>query len=325
VTGADARSVRIAISSKPNGSIRIGGHLSISRGLAALARNAVASGCEAVQLFSRSPRGGPAKALDPADVQAMQQTLQGAGIGPLIVHCPYYVSPAHDRPDLGELATEIIADDLGRAAILGASYIVVHAGHSKRGDAASAASAVALRVATAVERHLSSDGVSADPARAPLVLIENGVGGRGDAAGTLEAWAACVHGVLARGFPAGGCLDTAHMWGAGWDLSADSVDVLLERLAALDILDKLKVIHFNDSSADPGSRRDRHEHIGQGQIPLEVFRRLLRDSRLSGRVGIVETDPADNGIARDVSALSKLRDGGDADDPGGGEVPRATT
>lgn len=286
--------------------LRIGGHLGISRGLAALARQAVAWGCEAVQLFSRSPRGGPAKAWDPADLEQMRAALDAAGIGPLIVHCPYYVSPAHDRPEMGDLAVQIIAEDLARARAVGASFVVVHAGHSRTGGPEAAAAAVADRVAAAIRRYREQDWPGPGE---PLVLIENGAGGRGDAAGTMAGWAACIHGVSARGLPVGACLDTAHLWGAGWELGEQPAQRLLSGISSLGILDMLKVIHFNDSSAAPGSRRDRHEHIGEGLIPEEVFSGLLRSPQLGGRAGIVETDPADGGVSRDVLALKRLRDG----------------
>jgi deoxyribonuclease-4 len=266
-------------------------------------------------MFSRSPRGGPAKALDPSEISKMNATLQGAGIGPLIVHCPYYVLPAHDNPEVGALATQIIAEDLARAKTIGASYVVVHAGHSRAAGSAAAgsatagsaaaASAVADRVSAAIDRF--AGGSPPEPGD-PVVLIENGAGGRGDAAATMATWALCIQGVAARGLPVGGCMDTAHLWGAGWELGDDPAERLLAGLASLGMLDRLRVIHFNDSSAAPGSRRDRHEHIGEGVIPEEVFCGLLRSPLLCGRSGIVETDPENGGVARDIAALRRLRD-----------------
>lgn len=285
--------------------MRVGGHLSISRGFAAMAREAERIGCEAVQVFTRSPRGGPAKALDEADINLMQRTFVGAGIGPLVVHTPYFVSPANEKEEVGALATQMIVEDGIRAARLGAPFVVVHAGHRKKGEPHEATAAVVDRIGSAV-RTLES---APETAGKVLVLLENGAGGRGDAAGSLRLWAACITGASEAGFPLGGCLDTAHLWGAGWELDPARVELLVTAIEDAGILDRLHVIHFNDSSAAAGSRMDRHVHIGDGVIPLPVFSALLQDPRLGGVVGIVETDPADNGVARDVDTLKRLRVG----------------
>jgi deoxyribonuclease IV len=120
-------------------------------------------------------------------------------------------------------------------------------------------------------------------------------------------WADCVKGIAEKGHPIGACLDTAHLWGAGWDLQPDNVTLLVDAIEGSGILPYLRVIHLNDSSAEAGSRRDRHEHIGDGIIPLRVFKSLLTEPRLAAVAGIVETDPAEEGVARDVQTLKRLR------------------
>ena len=283
--------------------VRLGIHLSIARGMAAMAREAVRTGCEAVQVFTRSPRGGRAKPLDSADVAKMKETLQGADIGPLIVHTPYYVLPANDDPRIGELATQIIREDSERAIELGASYVVVHAGHSRQG-ATAATAAVARRVSAAV-----AELAEAGRADEVLVLIENGAGGRGDASASLGDWAACLHGVREAGLPIGACLDTAHLWGAGWPPGDDPVEALVDRLCELDIAPLLRVIHLNDSACAAGSGRDKHVHLGTGQIPLKTLGAILHHPAFAGLVGIVETNPANDGSAKDIALLKRLRAG----------------
>lgn len=326
--------------------VRVGAHLSIGRGFGAMARVAVEMGCETVQVFSRSPRGGAAKRLDPADLAKMKGVLEGAGIGPLVVHTPYFVAPASHSEEVGELATRMIVEDGVRAAALGAPYVVVHAGHYRGEGGRCGAEMVARRVGAAI-RQLMEDGGDveggggaggAGRGPCPLVLVENGAGGRGDAAGSLEDWAMCLHLMRAEGLPVGACLDTAHLWGAGWDLGAgggdgdcapggdggsDEGDVqrLVRKLGGLGVLGLIKVLHLNDSSADRGSRRDRHEHIGDGQIPLHVFRSVLREPSFAGLPGIVETSPDDGALARDIALLKELRggDGAPGRDAGAGE------
>ncbi len=283
--------------------MRVGGHLSIGRGFSVMAREACRIGCESVQVFTRSPRGGAAKPLDESDVAQMRETLEGADIGPLVVHTPYFVSPANDKQEVGALATQMIVEDGIRAARLGAPYIVVHAGHRKKGEPEDATRAVVQRIGDAV-RVLESEPETAGKV---LVLLENGAGGRGDAAGSLMLWAACIKGASEAGFPLGGCLDTAHLWAAGWDLDPVRTERLVTAIEDAGILERLRVVHFNDSSVEAGSRKDRHVHIGDGVIPLPVFSALLGDPRLDGVAGIVETDPAGGGVARDVATLKQLR------------------
>ncbi|MDP2871857.1 MAG: TIM barrel protein [Bacillota bacterium] len=326
----------------PSG-VRVGAHVSIGRGFAAMARAAAEIGCESVQVFTRSPRGGAAKKLDPADLAKMKRVFEGAGIGPLVVHTPYFVAPASHKEEVGELATRMIVEDSIRAQALGAAYVVVHAGHYKGEAGRRGPEMVALRVGAAI-RELSGAGGGGSTGgggrggdggpdgcpggKCPLVLVENGAGGTSDASGRLEDWAECLHLIRAEGLPVGGCLDTAHLWGSGWEFDlADSgepddddagagrgpgreaVRRLIAKLEELDVLSMVKVLHLNDSCADRGSCKDRHEHIGKGQIPLEAFRALLRQPSFAGVPGIVESSPDDGALAADMVLLKQLRDG----------------
>jgi deoxyribonuclease-4 len=298
--------------------MRIGAHLSISGGFAAMAGRARAMGCEAVQVFSRSPRGGPAKPISATDAAAMKATFGEAGIGPLIVHAPYYAIPASEREELGELAVEIIAEDCRRAAALGAGYVVVHGGSSRDPEPAAGLGAVVARVTAAAR----AAGPLVDAAGVRVVL-ENG-GTRTDALHDLSDWAAALDLLENSGVAAGACLDVAHLWAAGHDLSPRGLAALLRRLEDLGVLSRLRVVHLNDSSAEHGSMLDRHEHIGQGLLPPELFAQLLTEPRLEGVAGIVETDGRPEDVARDLRLLKELRSSG-AGRAGGGAsgAPRA--
>jgi len=281
--------------------VRIGAHLSISRGFAAMARSAEKMGCETVQVFTRSPRGGPAKPLDPVDVRKMASVLTGAGIGPLIVHAPYYVAPASEKPDIGELAIQIIAEDCIRAAELGAGYVVVHAGHNRDAAPGAGPGTVARRLVEAAAR-------LGRPARGRVeILLENGAGARGDAAGDLLDWSTSILMAADAGAPVAACLDTAHLWAAGVSLAPHEVDGLVELLDRIHILASLRVVHLNDCSSKPGGGRDRHDHIGEGDIPLDTFRALLGHHALASLPGIVETRDDDGALQRDVETLRRLR------------------
>lgn len=326
----------------------------------------------------------------------MWKTFEGAGIGPLVVHTPYFVAPASHKEEVGGLATRMIVEDVRRARELGARYVVVHAGHYQPGSGAggggvgsavrakggagaeagagagvawpgggaeayggigagsgsrggSGPEMVACRVGAAL-RELAEEGfgdggggvggsggsggstggsrgsgrgagegpdvagrVGSGQGGEPLVLVENGAGSKGDASGTLERWAMCLHLLRAEGLPIGGCLDTAHLWGSGWDLAAGDgeagVELLIQELSKLDLLGLIKVLHLNDSSAERASGKDRHEHIEDGVIPAGAFRRLLREPAFAGLPGIVESSPDDGKLARDMVVLKRLRDG----------------
>jgi deoxyribonuclease-4 len=269
-----------------------------------MAKSAAEMGCETVQVFTRSPRGRSAKPLDPADVETMHRVFASAGIEPLVVHAPYFVAPASEKPEIAQLAVQIVAEDGVRAARLGARYVVVHAGHRK-GEASGGPAAVAGRILEAAAQ-LEQAGV---PDGAVELLVESGAGGRGDAAGTLEHWAEILEAIEQSGKAAGACLDTAHLWSAGVDLNPDALEALLARLDSLGILRRLRVVHLNDCSSRPGSGRDRHDHIGEGEIPLRTFQLLLQHTLLRRLPGIVETRAERGGLERDVHTLKQLRDG----------------
>lgn len=283
--------------------MRVGAHLSIARGYAAVALRAIEMGCETVQVFTRSPRGRAAKPLDPADVGKMRRTMASAGIAPVIVHAPYFVAPAADEQEVGELAVRIIAEDCLRAVELGAAYVVVHAGHYRGPEAGSAPGLVGRRLRLAAEAADDLAGASCGVE----ILLENGPGARGDAAGSLDGWAEAVATARDLGAPVGACLDTAHLWSAGVDLASQTLDGLLARLDRLGILHVLRVIHLNDCSSRPGGGRDRHDHIGEGDIPLETFRLLLGRPSLSSMAAIVETRDDHGLLRRDVETLKRLR------------------
>jgi len=248
----------------------------------------------------------------------MRATMAQADIAPLVVHVPYFVAPASERDDLGQLAIEMVGQDCHRAAALGAPFVVVHAGYRRQGEPAEAVAVVIERIGAAAR------AVAAHPATSDRVeiLLENGAGGRGDAAGSLAMWAECILALRQLGLPVGGCLDTAHLWGAGWALGVDPAEMsdtddqnwapvaaahLLDTIEQAGVLCFLRVMHLNDSAAEYGSRRDRHEHVGRGRIPELFFAALLRDPRVAGIPGIVETDPAAGGVALDVKTLKLLR------------------
>lgn len=279
-------------------SVRLGAHLSIGKGWAQLIGDAVSLGCETVQIFSRSPRGGKARPLGEAEGAAVREGLARAGIAPLIVHTPYLVNIAAPEGDKWEYAVGVLAEDLGRAARLGSPWVVVHMGHA-RGQPPEAGLERSVRALDeAVERAgPEGEGIT--------ILLENTAGGLGESVEAL-AW------VVARsrhGERLGVCLDTCHAFAAGYDLrSPEGREHFLGKVRHLLGAHRVKMWHFNDSVGECGSHLDRHEHIGRGCLGRETFAALLGQAEVAGRPVILETPvtaPADYGP--DLLLLRQLR------------------
>jgi len=257
--------------------VRIGCHLSIAGGFKMAARRAVELGCETLQMFSRSPRGSKAKPLDDQDVREFRETLAAAGIHPAVIHAPYYINLAADDPVAIDYAREIIADDLKRARVLGASYVVSHMGHSDRDDA------------QVIVAGMLDSIFSACPGSDVLLLLEN-TAGQGKEIGQGFGYIAGVIELSSHPERIGFCFDTSHAFGAGYDVAtAHGLDQTFKEIAATVGLSRLKVIHTNDSKDPLGSHRDRHEHIGKGLIGRQGFRSLLARPEVSGLPAILET------------------------------------
>jgi len=290
-----------------DGSLRIGIHTSIAGSYLNALESARKLGCNALQIFSASPRmwqGGSARIPD-VDAQAFRARRDGLRFGPLVVHANYLINLAASQPMLRTRSIQAFHDEIVRAVALGADFLVVHPG--ARGE-----SKTEHAVSTIVE------SVKQASKRVPMgnlrILIEN-TAGMGSAVGArLEEVGEILAGL--RDVPAGACLDTAHLFAAGYDIKSE--DGLASTIGQIDGaigLENVPVFHVNDSKIPLGGRVDRHEHIGKGKIGAEAFARILRHPRfgaampegLAGRAFLAETpidDPGDD--RRNVAALWEL-------------------
>lgn len=290
-----------------DGSVRIGIHTSIAGSYLNALEAARKLGCNALQIFSASPRmwqGGPAR-IPEVDAAAFRTRREELGLGPLVIHANYLINLAAAQPMLRTRSIQAFHDEIVRALALGADFLVVHPGARGEGTAQQA-------IATIV------DSVKQAAKRAPLgrlqILIEN-TAGMGTAVGArLEEVGEILAGL--RGLPVGACLDTAHLFAAGYDIKSEGG--LASTIGQIDGaigLENVPVFHVNDSKVDLGGRVDRHEHIGKGKVGAEAFARILRHPRLGaalpeglpGRAFVAETpidDPGDD--RRNVAALWEL-------------------
>ena len=290
-----------------DGSLRIGIHTSIAGSYLNALESARKLGCNALQIFSASPRmwqGGPARIPD-VDAQAFRARRDELRLGPLVVHANYLINLAASQPMLRTRSIQAFHDEIVRAVALGADFLVVHPG--ARGE-----SKTEHAVSTIVE------SVKQASKRVPMgnlrILIEN-TAGMGSAVGArLEEVGEILAGL--RDVPAGACLDTAHLFAAGYDIRSEGG--LASTIGQIDGaigLENVPVFHVNDSKVPLGGRVDRHEHIGKGKIGAQAFARILRHPRfgaappegLMGRAFVAETpidDPGDD--RRNVAALWEL-------------------
>ncbi|WP_117237172.1 endonuclease IV [Thermus sediminis] len=249
-------------------SVRYGFHLSIAgkKGVAGALEEALALGLTALQIFAKSPRGWRARSLSPGEVEAFRALKEMAGGMPAAIHASYLVNLGAEG-ELWEKSVMSLADDLGKAALLGVEYVVVHPGS---GDP--------RRIKEGALRALRLAGAKGRP----TLLLENTAGGGEKAGSRFEelAW-------LLQDTPLQACLDTCHAFAAGYDVKGDPRGVLsaLDRAVGLD---RVPVVHLNDSVGGLGSRVDHHAHLLKGQIG-EGLKGVLLDPRLEGRVFILET------------------------------------
>ena len=290
-----------------DGSLRIGIHTSIAGRYTNALESARKLGCNALQIFSASPRmwaGGPAR-IPESDATAFRERREELKLGPLVIHANYLINLAAAQPMLRARSIQAFHDELARGVALGADFLVVHPG--TRGDSSPAQS-----VRTIVESvKQAAKNLRLGNLR---VLIEN-TAGMGSAAGSrLEEVAEIVQGLEALG--AGACLDTAHLFAAGYDISsATGLEGTIAQIENTIGLQNVPVFHANDSKIALGGRVDRHEHIGKGKIGAGAFARILQHPKLGaappeglpGRAFLLETpidDPGDD--RRNVAKLWEL-------------------
>jgi len=280
-----------------DGSLRIGIHTSITGSYLNALEAARKLGCNALQIFSASPRmwqGGPSR-IPESDAVAFRARREELGLGPLVIHANYLINLAGVQPMLRTRSIQAFQDELIRAAGLGADFLVVHPG--ARGE-----SQIDAAIANIV------DSIKQATRRVPLgklrILIEN-TAGMGTAVGSrLEEVAAIVRGLSKLG--AGVCLDTAHLFAAGYDVGSEAgLESTIAQIEQTIGLENVYVWHVNDSKIPLGGRVDRHENIGEGKIKAAAFARILQHPKLGasvasglpGRAFVLETpieEPGDD-------------------------------
>lgn len=270
---------------------RFGCHLSSAKGYLAMGRTAVRIGADTFQFFTRNPRGGRARALDPEDIANYREYADEHGLGPILAHASYTLNPATADPKLRDFVLATIRDDLFRLDHLPDAMYNLHPGHGGGGpDAVGTVARVLDAVVT--------------PAVKTTVLLETMVGQGTELGGLFEDLRAIID-LAESGDRVGVCLDTCHVFAAGYDIVGD-LDGVLERFDRVLGLSRLRAVHLNDSVFGLGRRKDRHATIGTGEIGLRAITRIVGHPSLRDLPFYLETPNDDDGHGREIAEVRKL-------------------
>ncbi len=270
----------------------LGCHLSASAGNLAMVNVAEQIGANTFAFFTRNPRGSKAKAEDPADCAAAVAALKEKGFGPLVAHGAYTMNLCTADSEARAFAADVLCDDLRRMAALPGNYYNFHPGsHVGQGTEVGIS-----QIADALKRALA-------PGYPVTVLLESMAGKGSEVGGKFEELKAIIDAVGSD--QVGVCLDSCHIWDGGYDIVND-LDGVLKEFNRVIGLDRLKALHLNDSKNVFQSHKDRHECIGDGNLGLETFRKIINHPALAGLPMILETPNELPGYQAEIALLRSL-------------------
>ncbi len=266
-----------------------------------MAQTAVAIGANVFQFFTRNPRGGAAKPLDKSDIAAFKAYAEEQGVGPILAHAPYTLNAAGAEPRVREFAESVMRSDLARLAVTPGALYNFHPGsHVGQGVEVG----IEL-IASMLARIFSADL----PSAAPVVLLETMAGKGSEVGRSFEEVKAIIDltdSKLGHAAPLGVCLDTCHVWDAGYDIVND-LDGVVAQFDAVIGLGRLKAIHFNDSMNGCASHKDRHAKIGKGKIGLEALAGVVNHPKLCDLPFYLETPCDLQGYKEEIALVKGLR------------------
>lgn len=270
--------------------MQIGSHISSAKGYEAMGKQALKLGASTFAFFTRNPRGGSAKAVNEADVQRFLELWKEKGYGKIVAHAPYTLNACSDKAQVRRFAREAFAEDLARMEYTPGNYYNFHPGsHVGQGEE----TGVRL-IAELLNECLWEDMTT-------TVLLET-MAGKGSEIGRSFEELREILDYVRLSDKIGVCLDTCHVWDAGYDIVNDLESVLREfdRVVGLN---RLKAVHINDSMNTLGSHKDRHARIGEGQIGTEAFVRIINHPALRELPFILETPNDDAGWTKEIAML----------------------
>lgn len=270
--------------------LHIGCHLSCAGGYLAMGERALSIGADTFQFFTRNPRGGNVKRFDEDDARALDGFLTAHRFAPILAHAPYTLNACSADAGLRDFARRTMAEDLERLAFLPGAMLNLHPGsHVGQGVEAGVRQIAGML-----------DAVLTDGVKTP-VLLETMAGKGSEVGGRFEELRAILDACRA-GDRLGVCLDTCHVFDAGYDIVHD-LDGVLEAFDRVIGLERLRAVHLNDSKNPPGSRKDRHERLGDGHIGMEALARVVNHPALRRLPFYLETPNELDGYAREIARM----------------------
>lgn len=270
--------------------LKIGCHLSISKGFEAAGKDAVKINANTFQYFTRNPRGSKAKKIDERDIEKYLKLSKEHNFSTILAHAPYTLNPCSANESTREFAREVMEDDLKRMEYLPYSFYNFHPG-SHRGQGVEAG----IRLITDLLNELLYENMTT------TVLLETMAGKGSEVGRTFEELAQILSGIALKD-KMGVCLDTCHIYDAGYDI-VNNLDGVLEEFDRIIGLENLRAIHLNDSKNEFGSGKDRHEKLGDGSMGMETFVNMINHPLLRDLLFILETPNELDGYAKEISIL----------------------
>jgi deoxyribonuclease-4 len=278
--------------------MRIGLHVRVAAGYVKAAEHAKIAGCSAMQIFSSNPRGYRTSPIDRVALDTFAQLRRDAGLDPCAIHTPYLINLASADPKIAQGSLRLLQNDLNVAAIGGMRFVNTHLGSYGVRDRDEAFSATCRALET----------VLSDIAPGVYLVLENSAGAGQLMGGTLDELGALARSVAHPQL--GICLDTAHAWASGYAInSKEGVERFLEEAERQIGLERVLMFHFNDTQVPLGASRDRHWHIGEGEIGFEGFRALLAHPGLRERTAILETPGSEADDVRNMQTILAIARG----------------
>ncbi|MGB9813302.1 MAG: deoxyribonuclease IV [Thermovenabulum sp.] len=275
--------------------MRVGAHISISKGYLHAVKEALSIGANTMQFFTRNPRGGAVKALDEEDIKKMMELRKKEDFGPLVAHAPYTLNLATDKVEGIEFTKRVLKDDLERLEKAGAEYLVLHPGsHTGQGIEKGIE-----RIAGVLKEVVNEKGKV-------MVLLET-MAGAGSEVGYTFGQLYDIMDKTGKPEIFGVCIDSCHIYSAGYDV-VDKLDEVLKEFDKILGLEKLKAVHLNDSKFGLGQRKDRHANLGEGVLGIEFIKNFINHPFLKDKPFLLETPGGLENYRKEIELLKKLVD-----------------
>lgn len=268
--------------------IYIGNHLSSTGGFLAMGKNALKLGADTFAFFTRNPRGGKAKDIDPKDAEALVAFMQEHHFGPLVAHAPYTMNLCSDKADIRQFAMDMLCDDLKRMEYVPGNYYNFHPG-----------SHVGQGVDAGIDWIVDALNQAMFPHMRTIVLLETMAGKGSEIGATFHELKKIIDRVEIKD-KIGVCMDTCHLWDGGYDIG-NNLDEVLQEFDQIIGLDRLYAVHLNDSKNAFAAHKDRHELLGEGFIGEETLKKVVTHPLLQGKPFILETPNDDAGYAKEIA------------------------